>query len=96
MANTYQTITIGNKEHKIITGRYPKQCDAYYEALEKKDWYAVQMFHLPYEPRDPKSIQFEIDMIARKQALEEELERINNLPKELLMIEMKMRFSNGG
>jgi len=96
MTHTYQTIIIGNKEHKIVTGSYPKQCDAYHKAMKEKDWYAVHMLHLPYVPRDIKMIQFEIDMLSKKQTLDEELERINNLPKELAIIEMKMRFSNGG
>lgn len=95
MTHTYKTITIGNKEHKIVTGSYPKQCDAYHKAMENKDYYAVHMLHLPYAARDIKMIQFEIDMIAKKQELDEELERINKLPKELAIIEMKMRFSNG-
>lgn len=96
MTHTYQKITIGNKEHKILTGSYPKQCEAYHKAMENKDWYAVHMLHLPYVARDIKMIQFEIDMLAKKQALDEELERVNNLPKELLKLEIKMRFSNGG
>tara|TARA_B100000768_G_C11248927_1_gene363143 strand:+ start:1230 stop:1520 length:291 start_codon:yes stop_codon:yes gene_type:complete len=96
MTNTYQTIVIGNKEHKIVTGSYPKQCDAYYKAMENKDWYAVHMLHLPYVSRDVKMIQFEIDMLARTEELDRELERINSLPKELAIVEMKMRFSNGG
>lgn len=95
MNHTYQTIIIGNKEHKILTGSYPKQCDAYHKAMENKDWCAVHMLHLPYVARDIKMIQFEVDMIAKKQALDEELERIDNLPKELAIIEMKMRLSNG-
>lgn len=63
--------------------------------MENKDWYAVHMLHLPYVEKDIKMIQNEIDMIAKKQALDEELERINNLPKELAIIELKMCFSNG-
>lgn len=93
MIHTYQEIIIGNKKHKIVTGSYPKQCDAYHKAMKEKDWYTVHMLHLPYVPRDIKMIQSEIDMLAKKQALDEELERINNLPKELSIIEMKMRFS---
>ena len=96
MNHAYQTIIIGNKEHKILIGSYPKQCDAYHKAMENKDWYAAHILHLPYVARDIKMIQFEVDMIAKKQALDEELERIDNLPKELAIIEMKMRFSNGG
>jgi hypothetical protein len=96
MTHTYQTIIIGNKEHKIVTGSYPEQCDSYYKAMENKDYYAVHMLHLPYVPRDIKSIQFEIDMLARKEELDRDLERINKLPKELAMIEMKMRSPNGG
>jgi hypothetical protein len=96
MTNTYRTIIIGNKGHKILTGSYPKQCDAYHKAIENKDIYAAHMLHLPYVARDVKMIQFEIDMLAKKQALDEELERVNNLPKELLDLEIKMRFSNGG
>jgi hypothetical protein len=96
MTHTYKTITIGNKEHKIVTGSYPEQCDSYYKAMENKDYYAVHMLHLPYVPRDIKSIQFEIDILARKEELDRELGRINKLPKELAMIEMKMRFPNVG
>ena len=96
MTHTYQTITIGNKEHKIVTGTYPKQCDAYYKAMKEEDWYAAHILHLPYVARDHKMIQFEIDRIAKKQALDDELERISNLPKELLQLEIKIRFSNGG
>lgn len=96
MTNTYETITIGNKEYKIVTGSYPDQCDAYYKAMEEKDWYAAHMLHLPYVPRDIKMIQSEINMIAKKQALDEELERINNLPKELLILETKIRLSKYG
>lgn len=90
----YQEIIIGNKKHKIVTGSYPKQCDAYHKAMKEKDWCAVHMLHLSYVPRDIKMIQSEIDMLAKKQALDEELKRINNLPKELAIIEMKMRVSN--
>lgn len=93
MINTYETITIGNKEHKIVTGSYPDQCEAYYKAMEEKDWYAAHMLHLPYVSRDVKMIQSEINIIAKKQALDEELERINNLPKELLILETKIRLS---
>jgi hypothetical protein len=96
MTHTYQKITIGNKEYKILTGSYPKQCEAYHKAMENKDFYAAHMLHLPYVARDIKMIQSEIDILAIKQALDEELERKNNLPKELAIIEMKMRFSNGG
>ena len=73
-----------------------KQCDAYHKAIENEDWYAAHMLHLPYVERDAKMVQFEINMIARRQSLDEELERVNNLPKELAAIEMKIRFSNGG
>jgi hypothetical protein len=96
MTHTYQKVVIGDKEHKIITGTYPKQCDEYYKALERKDVYAAHMLHLPYVPRDLKMIQSQINILAKKQALDEELERIKNLPKELSAIEMKIRFSNGG
>lgn len=72
MQHTYQTVIIGNKEHKIITGSYPKQCDAYYVAKKNKDWYAVYMLHLPYVPRDIKMMQFEIDVLAKRQFLDEE------------------------
>jgi len=96
MTHTYQTVKIGNKEHKIVTGTYPKQCEAYYKALENGDGYAMHLLHLPYVARDIKMIQSEIDILATKQALDEELERLNSLPKELAIIELKMRFSNGG
>lgn len=77
MKHTYQTIRIGNKEHKIITGTYPEQCDEYYKALENKDAYVAHRLHLPYVQRDPKMIQFEVDMLTEVKYKEQEGD-INN------------------
>ena len=91
MTHTYQIVNIGNKEHKIITGSYPEQCDTYFKAIENRDFYSAYMLHMPYIERDCKMIQFEIDMLTRKQTLDDELDIISCLPKELLELEMKIK-----
>jgi hypothetical protein len=49
--------------HQILTGIYPKQCDAYCEAQEKDDYFAMRYLELPYLVKPMYLIQHELEII---------------------------------
>lgn len=85
-------ININGTIHKIQTVTYAKQCDAYYEAKERGDVYAMHMLFLPPVYKPLWVIKSEIKMLELKAQLDYELKRTKNMPKELLELEMRLKY----
>ena len=76
---------------EIKTVIYHKQCKEYYEALEKQDWFAVNIWFQPPTYRRWEDIKAEMKMNQLEADFQAEKERINAMPKELLKIELETK-----
>jgi|AntRauTorckE6833_2_1112554.scaffolds.fasta_scaffold00350_2 hypothetical protein len=76
--------------HRILKRVHPKQCDAFYKAQEKEDAFAMHYLSLPYWEKPPYMIQFELKMIELRCELDRELAK----PKELIELEMRVKYGS--
>lgn len=70
----------------------PKQCQAYYDALERGDSYAVHMLHIPTPMRSFESMESERRMKELCDSFEAEMKRIEETPNDILRLELEMKF----
>ena len=85
-------IVINGVSHRINEVVYPEQCQSYYDALSRGDMYAAHILHLPPVYLSYEQIMSKIKILEMKASLDYELERVKNMPNELLEIEIKSKF----
>lgn len=83
-------IDSNGNSHQILKGIYPEQCEAFYKAKEEGDAITMHYLGLPCWERPPYMIQFNLKMIELKCELDRELAK----PKELIELEMRVKYGN--
>jgi uncharacterized Fe-S cluster-containing protein len=80
------------KEIKYIM--YPKQCKAYYKALEDGDGYAANLLHLPPVTKPLYMIESEMRFQEIVDNYEAEAKRIEETPNEMLRLELEIKYGD--
>ena len=78
---------------EIKTVIYPKQCKEYYDAVEKEDWWAAELWRMPIIYRSWESVQSEMRMNEIVANYEAETKFAEELPPELLDTYIKVKFN---
>lgn len=78
--------------HKIAKIVHQKQCKEYYDALDRKDAYAVHHLYKPPYNVPTYIIKRQMQIIDLTENYKEEMKRIDEMPKEMLKCELEIKY----